>query len=309
MSTSPGADRRHGPTGIRAVINLGTLRGFRTSIRPTLTCVLGGCALALGLGLGAAGCVTSGDGDKMRADIASLRTRLDEIDKRDADYKEQVARLRKILDQATALLTRNSADVGAKAAKAETDIAALQGRIEELAHAAEQREQRDRQNLDERNRLETRLASLEAMQTRIVDKVAPTLPDDKEQLWAQAATRLNGGQRDDGRRFYRVFIQRFPDDPRAPQAYLAIGHSFVAENKFPNAAAEFQKVLDAYPKSPEVPEAMWQLSTAFVQLKFCTDARSLLSDLMKRYPKSPRAADAKNEIKLLARMPKGSCTS
>jgi TolA-binding protein len=286
VSTSPGAEqRRAGALAIAA------------------------SALALIALLGPAACVTSGDGDKMRAEISSLRTRLDEIDKRDADYKEQVARLRKVLDQATALLTRNSADVGAKAAKAETDIAALQGRIEELAHAAEQREQRDRQSLDERTRLETRLANLEATQTKIVDKVAPTLPDDKEQLWSQAASRLSGGQRDDGRRFYRVFIQRFPDDPRAPQAYLAIGHSFVAENKFPNAAAEFQKVLDSYPRSPEVPEAMWQLSTAFVQLKFCTDARSLLSDLMKRYPKSPRASDARNEIKLLARMPKGSCTS
>jgi TolA-binding protein len=266
--------------------------------------------LALAAALGpAAACVSSGDGEKMRAETASLRARLDEIDKRDADYKEQVARLRKVLDQATALLTRNSADVGAKAAKAETDIAALQGRIEELAHAADQREQRDRQNADDRTRLETRIAGLEATQNKIVDKVAPSLPDDKEQLWAQAGTRLAGGQRDDGRRFYRVFIQRFPEDPRSPQAYLAIGHSFVVENKFPNAAAEFQKVLDAYPRSPEVPEAMWQLSTSFVQLRFCTDARSLLSDLVKRYPRSPRAADARTEIKQLARRPKGSCTS
>ena len=245
----------------------------------------------------------------MSAEIADLRKRLDDIDKRDADYKEQVARLRKVLDQATALLTRNSADVGAKAAKAETDIAELQGRIEELAHAAEQRDQRDRQNMDDRTRLETRIAAMEQTQTKIVDKVAPTLPDDKEQLWTQAGQRLAGGQRDDGRRFYRVFIQRFPDDPRAPQAYLAIGHSFIVENKYPNAAAEFQKVLETYPRSPEVPEAMWQLSSAFVQLRFCTDARSLLSDLMKRYPKSPRAADAKNEIKALAKLPKGSCTS
>ena len=53
----------------------------------------------------------------MRADIADLRARLDEIDKRDKEYKEQVVRLRKVLDQATALLTRNSADVGAKAAE------------------------------------------------------------------------------------------------------------------------------------------------------------------------------------------------
>ena len=100
------------------------------------------------------------------------------------------------------------------------------------------------------------------------------MPDDKEQLWTQAGQRLASGQRDDGRRFYRVFIQRFPQDPRAPQAYLAIGMSFVQESKYPNAAAEFQKVLNTYPSSPEVPEAMWQLSLAFVQLHFCTDARA-----------------------------------
>ena len=135
------------------------------------------------------------------------------------------------------------------------------------------------------------------------------MPDDKEQLWAQAAQRLASGQRDDGRRFYRVFIQRFPADPRAAQAYLAIGMSFVQESKYPNAAAEFQKVLTVYPSAPEVPEAMWQLSLAFVQLHFCTDARSLLGDLVKRYPKSPRANDAKTELKTIAKLPKTSCTS
>jgi TolA-binding protein len=259
---------------------------------------------ASGLGLG--GCVTSGEGDKLRHDITDLRTRLDAIDKRDKEYNEQVVKLRDVLDKATKLLTRNSADVGAKAAKAEQDIAALQGRIEELTHNIEVQ---NRQLTDERNRFETRLAALEQTQNKVLDKVAPALPDDKEQLWAQAAQRLASGQRDDGRRFYRVFIQRFPADPRAAQAYLAIGMSFVQETKFPNAAAEFQKVLTAYPAAPEVPEAMWQLSLAFVQLRFCTDARSLLGDLVKRYPKSPRATDAKNQLKTIAKLPKASCTS
>jgi TolA-binding protein len=255
---------------------------------------------------GAFACMTTGEGEKMRGDIASLRSKLDEIEKRDKDYKEQVVRLRTVLDQATKLLTRNSADVGAKAAKAEQDIAVLQGRIEELTHTLEQQ---SRQSVDERNRLETRLAALEQTANKIVDKVAPTMPDDKEQLWQQAAQRLASGQRDDGRRFYRVFIQRFPADPRAAQAYLAIGMSFIQESKFPNAAAEFQKVLTVYPSAPEVPEAMWQLSLAFVQLHFCTDARSLLGDLVKRYPRSPRANDAKTELKTIAKLPKSSCTS
>jgi TolA-binding protein len=260
---------------------------------------------ALGAAAGPA-CVTTSEGDKMRADIAELRTRLDEINKRDKEYKEQVVRLKKVLDEATALLTRNSADVGAKAAKAEQDIAALQGRIEEIAHGVDVA---NRQSADTQNRLETRLAALEQTQTKIVDKVAPTMPDDKDQLWTQAGQRLASGQRDDGRRFYRVFIQRFPQDPRAPKAYMEIGMSFVQEAKYPNAAAEFQKVLNVYPSSPEVPEAMWQLSSAFVQLHFCTDARALLTDLVKRYPKSPRAAEAKGELKTIAKLPKSACTS
>jgi TolA-binding protein len=268
-----------------------------------------GGVLALALGafaLPQAACMSSGEGEKMQAEIADLRARLDEIDKRDKEYKEQVVRLKKVLDEATSLLTRNSADVGAKAAKAEQDIAALQGRMEEMSHA---QEIQARQLADENNRIETRLASLEQTSSKIVDRVAPVMPDDKDQLWTQAGQRLASGQRDEGRRFYRVFIQRFPADPRAPQAYLAIGMSFVQESKFPNAAAEFQKILDTFPKAPEVPEAMWQLSHAFVELHFCTDARSLLGDLMKRFPKAPRAADAKSELKTIAKLPKSACSS
>jgi septal ring factor EnvC (AmiA/AmiB activator) len=116
--------------------------------------------LVLATLVGAAGlpaCVTSGEGEKMRTDIADLRTKLNEIEKRDKEYKEQVVRLRTVLDQATKLLTRNSADVGAKAAKAEQDIAALQGQIAELTHTMEQQ---NRQSIDQQNRLETRLAAL-----------------------------------------------------------------------------------------------------------------------------------------------------
>jgi tol-pal system protein YbgF len=263
-------------------------------------------ALILSAWVGAPGCTTSSEGEAMRHDIADLRIRLDAIDRRDAEYKEQVIRLKRVLDEATALLTRNSADVGAKAAKNESDIAILTGRIEELNHTMEPLV---RQASSDRSLFEARLAALEQTQNRIADKVALTTPDDKEQLWTQAAARLSAGQRDEGRRFYRTFIQRFPQDPRAPQAYLVLGQSFAQESKFPNAAAEFQKVLDNYSSSPEVPEAMWQLALTFSQLKFCTDARALLTDLVKRYPKSSRAGDARSQIKQLAKLPKSACTS
>ena len=284
MSTSPG-------------VETGAPRRARASGRALaafLLTVWGGSFLA--------GCVTSGDGERMRHDISELKVRLDAIDKRDAEYKEQVVRLKKVLDDATALLARNSADVGAKAAKNEQDIAAVNGRLEELNHTLEQ-ETRTAEDL------KVRLAAMEQTQGKIGDKVGLNMPDDKEQLWAQAGQRLTQGQRDEGRRFLRTFIQRFPQDARAPQAYLLLGQSFSQESKFPNAAAEFQKVLDNYASSPEVPEAMWQLALTFKQLKFCSDARALLGDLTKRYPKSKRVGDAKSELRQIAKLPKAECTS
>ena len=70
---------------------------------------------------------------------------------------------------------------------------------------------------------------------------------------AQAAQRLASGQRDDGRRFYRVFIQRSARTRARRRPTWRFGMSFVQESKYPNAAAEFQKVLTATRRRPRCP--------------------------------------------------------
>ena len=133
------------------------------------------------------------------------------------------------------------------------------------------------------------------------------MPDDKDQLWTQAGQRLASGQRDDGRRFYRVFIQRFPPTRarRRPTSRSACRSCRRASTRTPPPSSRRCSTLSP---SPEVPEAMWQLSQAFVELHFCT-RRALLSDLMKRYPRSARAGDAKSELKSIAKLPKSACSS
>lgn len=244
----------------------------------------------------------------MRADINQLRERLDALDVRDKDLNEKVGQLRKVLDEATVLLGRNSADLGARTAKNESDIAAMTGKVEEAKYLVTQLQQQ----------MQAKLATVEqsqqqvlATQQRIVDRVAPTMPEDKEALWKEAQRRLSEGQRDDARRFLRSFVQRFPDDARAPQAQLQVGLSFTQELKHSNAAAEFSNLIQRFPRSPEVPEAMWQLAEAFVVLKFCGDAKAMYQDLAKRYPKSPRAAQVKVRLRDLQKIArdKEKCTS
>lgn len=262
-------------------------------------------AVVITLGM-TSSCMTRMQGQRLRASVADVRLRLDDVNELDQMHKDQVVRLRTVLDQATALLIANSDDVGAKEGKAESDIAALQAQLERLSQAIEQHRQ---QRVDNQNRFDARLAAVERSQAAIADRLAPLLPDDKDQLWQQAAARLAAAERDEGRRFLRVFSERFPQDPRAPQAYLLIGGSFLQDRKFSSAVAAFQRLLDTFPASPEVPEAKVQLSSAFVQLRFCTDARSLLRDVVKRYPRSTPAAEARRELNLVEHLPKADCTS
>jgi TolA-binding protein len=258
-----------------------------------------------------AGCVTTGEGEKMSRDIAQLRQRFDALELRDKDINEKVVQLRKVLDEATALLGRNSADLGARVAKNESDIAALTGKLEEAKYLVGELQKQVTQATTKVAGMEQTQQQLQSTQQRIVDRVAPTIPEDKETLWKESQRRLAEGQREDARRFLRSFIQRFPDDARAPQAQLEVGVTFVQELKHSLAVAEFSNLIQRFPRSPEVPEAMWQLAESFVVLKFCGDAKAMYQDLAKRYPKSPRAKlvrDRLREIQKIAR-DKDRCTS
>jgi TolA-binding protein len=251
-------------------------------------------------------CLTVRESQQLHTDLAAVSARVGQIDRWDQEHRRQVVELRQILDQAAFLLAANDADIGAKEEKAEADIAAMQRRVVDMTRALQVGGQQEHADLI---RLEARIGALEQSEAKLAARVIPTLPDDKDQLWQQAGERLATGEIDEARRFFHAFILRFPDDPRAPRAYIEIGRSFALDRQFPRAAAEFQRVLDVYPRSPEVPEAMWQLSKAFLELRFCTDARSLLLDLVKRYPTSSPATHAQQDIKSIKKLPRKACSS
>jgi TolA-binding protein len=258
-----------------------------------------------------AGCMTSGQGKILRADVDKLTERMSAMETRDKEINEQVARLKTVLDEATALLGRNSADLGTKVDRNGTDIDALTGKLEEAQHLAGELQKQiaeDRVRLAAMEQVQSRMAQ---DQQKVIDRVAPTIPEDKETLWKEANARLTGGMREDARRFFRSFVQRFPDDARAPQAQLQVGLTFVQELKHANAVAEFTTVMTRFSKAPEVAEAMWQLGSSYVALKYCTDAKAIFQDLAKRYPKSPRAAQVKDRLRELTKISKDKllCTS
>lgn len=278
-----------------------SLRQTPPSSRRRKSLAAAACALAL-----LAGCVTSSEGQAMRTETSRLKERLDTMETRYTEANLAMDRLRQLLDEATALLARNSADLGAQVERQGQELNLVSGKLEEIRHLVDQLQRQVGEG-----RLEERLSLLEQNQQRIVDKVAPTMPEDKDGLWNESQARLREGNRAEGRRFLREFIKRYPQDPKAATGYLLVGKSFAEEGKHTQAAAEYQKVLDTYPKSPEVPEVMFQLGTSFVELKFCSDAQAIFQDLAKRYKKSPRAKDAAGQVRAVRAIlrDKTRCTS
>ena len=242
--------------------------------------------------------MTTFEARRTKAGIASVGGRLDALENVDEAERRQIPELIRTVERAQALVAAGPDEATVRQNKIETRIAELQARLDTLADAVGRR---SRERAEASTRFAKRLAALEQTDAQLADKVALSLPDDKEQLWQQAMALLASGQREQGRRYCQTFIQRFPQDGRASRAYLSVGVSYADEARYANAAAAFQRLLATYPRSPEAPEAMWQLSQAFGHLSFCKDERALLRNLVERFPKSRPAADATKALNSLSR--------
>lgn len=257
---------------------------------------------------GESGCATQGDLDAVARQTAQVKADLNAMDERYAKASADMDRLRQVVDEANALLARNSADLGARVEQQGQDIATLKGKLEELLF---QLAQLERRMSEDGERLSGRLDALETGQQKIADKVAPAMADSADGLWAQAQELLREGRRADARRFLDGFIKRFPTEPRAPAARLLIGKTFAEENNHRQAAGNYQKLLDEYARSAEVPEAMYQLGLSFVELKFCSDALAIFEDLGKRFRSTAQARNAGTQAAAVKKILKDKtrCTS
>ena len=236
--------------------------------------------------------------DKLKAQVDDMALREQELRKATAEAKEQVRRLREVLDQATSLVQRNSADLGVQVQKIQSDLAALVGKTEELAHSLQSLSS---QFTEYRAQTDVRL---EGMAAKAGTATAPPAPDDKDQLFDEAYKRYQQGQFEEARRLFRTFVTRHSRDERADNAQYWLGQSYFEERKYAAAIAEFKKVLDNFPRGDATDAAMYGMALAFVELKYCTEGEAYLQELLKQFPKSPLVEKAQKKVKEIKKIKK-----
>lgn len=253
----------------------------------------------------APGCwVAASEGERMNAAAAARDARLDGLERQTKQRRDEldikVAELETLIEQATRIVQRSSADVGAQVDTMRGQIAALEGQLAELRHELETYQ---RDEAEKRAELEQRLAGGGA-------SVAPaSIPADKVEHFKLAYDRFAAGAYAEARGLFKAYLERYATDAKAGSAQYWVAATYLQESKPATALGEYQKVISQHAKSSAVNVSLYGMADAFYRLHACTDAKAAITALLKRRPKSDLSSRAKALLSTIRKAGRTYCTS
>ena len=220
--------------------------------------------------------------DEARKAILDLRLRvdqsIDQIKLRQAEQAEQTRR---------SLLDLNNQIEALK-----TEIARLRGANEQLARdlAEVQRKQKDLQQ-----GAEERLRKLEPQPVALDGKEFVAEPDERR-AYDDAMALMRKGDFAAAASAFAAFQKRWPKSGYAEAVQFWLGNAQYGKREYREAIATFRALVAATPENPRVPEALLAIANCQVELKDLAGARRTLDGLVKTYPKSEAAQAARERL-------------
>jgi tol-pal system protein YbgF len=256
---------------------------------------------------------TKHEGDKLRKDLNQVETRLAT---KEEDLQGKIQQLQKVLDEATQLLKRNSADLGADFEALSEQMRVLQGLVAEAKSQAESVRsevvalQKSMEN--DREVLAKRLESMEQRIAELEEKSKkPDVPQSASALYSEGKAAFAGGDYGKARHLFKQMVVRFPGHDRADDAQYYRGEAYFREKDYDNAIRELQKAFDNYKDSSLADDALFRAGEAAHALRRCSEARAYFGLLRQKYPRSSLVKKAKDKDRELKRDAKNNkkCTS
>jgi tol-pal system protein YbgF len=97
----------------------------------------------------------------------------------------------------------------------------------------------------------------------------------------------------------RDYLQKFPNDTRAPEAQLNVGEAFYNQKKYDQAIVEYDLLLQKYPNSDKTRTALYKKGLALIELNQPQNARAILQRVVTEYPNTVEATNAQQRLKNL----------
>jgi tol-pal system protein YbgF len=239
-------------------------------------------AIALLLASSLTGCfwvTTKSEGESLRKDVTSLQGR---IDAKEQELNTQITQLKAVIDEATKVLKRNSADLGADVDGLRADIrtanglvTAVNNSINELKVAFDKYRKDNDTRMDQ---LEQRVAQIESGK--------PTAASSPEDLWKLGSQAFEAARYNDALEIFKRLVQTYPTHARADDAQYFRGQSYTNLKDWDKAIGAYQQLVEKYPDSDLADDGLYFAALAAQQLKNCTEARTYLGLIKSKYPKS-----------------------
>jgi len=236
---------------------------------------------------------TKSEGDRLRKDLTLIQSRLATKEKA---LDGQIAQLQKVLEDATKVLKRNSADIGADVDSLRNDIRTANGLVTTINNSINELKQAYdtyRKGND---------ARMDAIEQRIVqiESGKATASSSPEELWKLGSTAFEAARYNDAIDIFKRLSQTYPTHERADDAFYFRGQSYTNLKDWDHAIGVYQQLYEKYPDSSLADDGLYFAAAAAQQLKNCTEARTYLGLIRQKYPKSnvtKQATDLDNTLK------------
>lgn len=196
------------------------------------------------------------------------------------------------LNQSAEQMRRSLLDLNAQLEALRSDNARLRGQQEQLMRdvAELQRGQKDiAQGVDERMR------KLEPQKVTLDGKDFLADPEETRQYDA-AIKLLRGGDFAGASTALGNFVRSFPRSGYIDAARFWLGNALYGKRDYKASVDTFRAFLAAAPQNPRAPEALLAVANTQVEMKDSKAARATLNELLKTYPQSEAAVAAKERL-------------
>lgn len=266
--------------------------------------------LSCGAAVIAAACMSSAQGDELTRRVDAIERgqaqQREELEGELANARTKVTQLEEVLDRATKVVTRASADTGAQVEALSQQVMALEGQLAELRNEVARQQQQDTEQRAETERQLKKIARHVGMEAAIDEAEIPATPDAHWTL-AQQAYEQRAWAR--ARALYRAFVERHRQDQRVDDAMYRSALTYMEEQRPATALGELRRVITEHPRGDVADDALFSMAEALYQLHACTDARSTLEALIEGHPRSDLIPQARRKLRDIQRAPRGYCTS
>ncbi len=245
-----------------------------------------------------------GDDHERRLDAleSGLREDRERLQSELTDAQAKMAELRDVLEKATQVVKRNSADMGLEVQRLRDDLGRIEGSIEEIRNAQQENSKILAQF---RTDIDARLTK----STGQVQLTPEQIPADRTEHFSAAYRAYQAAEYPMARALFAEYITRYARDDQADNARYWMGASYLEQQQPARALGEFRRVVSDYPDGDALDETLLAMADAFFQLHACTDARAALDALIRGHADSPLVRRARTKLREIERAPRSACTS